>query len=589
MGHSLGNQNVQRIVAQVRRDRVQREDSSDSKLEQVREMLNRTFVPESQVIVLLGELNPAEKETLIADAALRKRMVKAFSGEEMIRAMTNLKPDLSVTLRMIRDAAVLTSSIDYHEIKPFISAAPKNQRLAPDTVALRNFFISVCTNETIVEAVTDLGLPLKDQLDWVAAEVTSVRASIDYNDIQSLIKKAPQEERDQLKTNRWREFFTAVTDNKTIITAVKDLNFDPLTRMEWILDEGNSGILLGGGIDPSQMYVALQDAFNGEALEFIELASLNNWQDADKKRIRQIMDSKRDDRPVHKDTLGDAAQKLAGPAGKLISKHTETTDDPEFGENSNLKEKDLAMELAGLLETNPALVRQVLDIITDSGLAHLSDKDDDVAVKTLEVVSDEVLKKVAGDPNGRSLLLTMVRKLFKGVNMGDEEKQQARVMKIISEIDAAKDEEKGATTEVEILTFLYGGKLLDMGGEALGGFRGHTAVIVGDLLYSFEAGWSCGYTKSGYLAKNTHRDGIGQVLQVTQKDAAKLQANLNKSCGTGVYFVSGDICTGQSALALDKALRRKMYEVENPQLLVGYLEATGFVKRRYSYPKKEQK
>ena len=171
--------------------------------------------------------------------------------------------------------------------------------------------------------------------------------------------------------------------------------------------------------------------------------------------------------------------------------------------------------------------------------------------------------------------------------MGDEEKQQARVMQIISDIDAAKREGKGETTEVEVITFPYGGKELDWVGEKAGHYRGHTALVVGDLVYTFEAGWGCGDTKASYLAENEYRDAVGQTLTVTKKEAEKLQANLNQSCGKGVYAVSGDICTGKSSKALDKALRQRLYEVENPQLFASYLEATGLVKKRQFYPKKK--
>jgi hypothetical protein len=588
IGRSLGNQRAERELSSARSRALRRREAEESKLEKVREMLNRVFVPEDDVIILLGQLTPAEKAAVMADGALRKRMVKAFNFAEMARAMTALKPKLSDALAMLRDASLATSAIGYHEIKGFIANAPKEERLALGSPAWRDFFVKVCTNKTMVEALLDLGLPLAVQLEWLEAEVGWVRAELSYADVQPLIQKAPQAERDALKTDSWRAFFMGVCDNKTIITAVKELNFDPLTRMEWILEEGNSGILLGGGIDPAQMYEALQDAFKGEALQFIELASLNNWKEEDQKRIRQIMDSKRDDRPAYTDELGDAAAKLGGPAGELLAKHTSVFG-TKAGAAKRLDEAALCKELAGLLGANPALVRQVLELIKASKEPHLSDREDNVAVNTLEAVSDdEALRAVAKTPDGRALLLFMVRTLFTGVNMGDEEKQQTRVLKVVSDIDAEEREKQGAKTEVEVLTFLYGGKAMDWGGEKLGGFRGHTAVIVGDLVYSFEAGWSCGYTKGGYLAKNTFRDAIGQVLEVTAEDAAKLQANLNKSCGTGVYFAGGDICTGKASLALDNALKRKVYEVENPQLFVGYLESTGLVKRRNFYPKKDK-
>jgi hypothetical protein len=575
-------------IMQIHEFEIQRQVAGQSGLEKLREMLDKFDIPESQVINLLPNLTPQEKMVVITDAWYKKRMVEALDFGEMVRAMANLNPSLYVKLNWLNEAAITTRAIEYSDIKLIIVNAPISERKALSSQYWRDFFLSVCTNATIIEAVIDLRLPLSTQLEWISAEVTSVGASISYSDIQQLIQVAPQAERDALKTIAWRDYFIKVCNNETIITAVKDFGFDRLTRIDWILEEGNaSAIWALGGIEPTQAYDALKScSFDDEALLLIELANLNGWKLEDIKRIRQLMDTKGDNREKkYKDELGENAKPLNSTAEILIEKHTKVAPRGVLYLNSN----ELATELSTMLLTNPALVRQVLDILTTASQPHLIDKDDDVAVLTLEAIADDqFLKKVAEKEDGRSLLLTIVKKLFKGVNLFDEERQQTRVMQIISDFNPPTRAENNATTEVEVITFLYGSPYLDKAGEELGHFRGHTALVVGGLVYSFEEGWSCGYTKASYLAKdiNVIRDGIGQILELTEEDAKELQTSLNQACGTGVYTIP-DICTGKVSIALGKALSQNLQEVENPQLFVSYLEATGLVKSRKFYPRKK--
>jgi hypothetical protein len=94
------------------------------------------------------------------------------------------------------------------------------------------------------EAVSDLGFDLETKLDWMRAEVTSIRAEISYSDIKKMITSAPQPARDKLKTSAWRDFFVAVCTNETMAKAVKDLRFDVVTKLDWMFEEGTNWRLL---------------------------------------------------------------------------------------------------------------------------------------------------------------------------------------------------------------------------------------------------------------------------------------------------------------------------------------------------------
>ena len=209
-----------------------------SRLGELDEMLDRFNTPEDEVITLCGELSAADKATVIA--GYRDRIANALDIGEMVRCLRNLDPPkLTTKLEWVEAAATLRSSIDYSDIKAFVTAAPQGERDGLKTGRWQDFFVDVCDNTTIVEAVDDLGYDLETKLNWLKAEVTSVRAEIGYADIQRWVTAAPQAQRDALKTTGWRDFFTQVCTNATIITAVGDLGFDLATQLEWVMAEMN--------------------------------------------------------------------------------------------------------------------------------------------------------------------------------------------------------------------------------------------------------------------------------------------------------------------------------------------------------------
>jgi hypothetical protein len=260
----------------------------------------------------------------------------------------------------------------------------------------------------------------------------------------------------------------------------------------------------------------------------------------------------------------------SSPAAELIAKHT-------WG--PNLNEEALGKELADGLPANASLAYAVLDVLpwTDR---------DDVALAICEAADDEAIKRIAVDVGGKAVLLRVVRELEDGYTTGGERAEMQRVLKLVSEVASEMVEgPSGSTIEVEVITFLHGGATLDVIGTTFfgKGTKGHTAVIVGGLAYSYEDGWQTGQTKDEYLAKNSWRPGIGQVLEISLEDARKIQLKLNESANEGVYFLGGDICTDATARALEEVLGdlKSGFDVQG---FPAKLDATGKVRSRRDYP-----
>ena len=230
-------QGGEQTQSQVGRDViVQRDDPPPDHLTTLNEMLDRNNVPEEDVLALLPQLTEPEKNTVITTVSYKSRMASAFNTGQMVRAVRILALPLDKQLEWI-EAATSPSNIDYSEIRSLITSAAQAARDTLKTTRWRDFFVGVCDNSTIITAVTDLHFDLQTELEWIEEEASP--SNLDYADIQPLIRRAPQPERDVLKTNRWRDFFVGVCTNATIITAVTDLHFDLKTQLEWIEEEAS--------------------------------------------------------------------------------------------------------------------------------------------------------------------------------------------------------------------------------------------------------------------------------------------------------------------------------------------------------------
>jgi hypothetical protein len=201
-------------------------------LKDVDEKLNQFDVPEEELIALLGTLNDAERLTVLA-GGYKAQIANALNIGEMVRAVNNLHPALSVKLEWVLAAAGDASDINYPNIQAMVTGASQPERDALKNDLWRNFFVEVCNNKTMITALNDLHFDLATKLEWAKEEI-----SLSYSDIKGFVTSAPQPERDALKNGAWRTFFTDVCTNATMVEAVNDLGFDLGTKLDWMLEEG---------------------------------------------------------------------------------------------------------------------------------------------------------------------------------------------------------------------------------------------------------------------------------------------------------------------------------------------------------------
>ncbi len=227
---AVGNRSVARCAAGVHRDPTQASPPSD--LVTLGEMLTRWNVPEDEVIALITAMSATDRTVVALVPAYRALLADALSFDEMVQVVRVLPLTLEQRLGWLRDAAVLVRAIGYDEIRPDVVAAPQAERDALKN-GWRDFFVTVCDNATMVTALDDLGFDLVTKLTWLDAEMTWTGAELSYATVRPWVQAAPQAERDALRTG-WLEFFAAVCDNTTMVTALDDLGFDLETRLTWL-------------------------------------------------------------------------------------------------------------------------------------------------------------------------------------------------------------------------------------------------------------------------------------------------------------------------------------------------------------------
>jgi hypothetical protein len=202
------------------------------------QMLDKINVPEDDVIEICGKLSVTERETVLSTPSYKSRMASALNVTEMVQAVTNLQAPFITKLEWIKAASLFESIIDYSDIKTFVTAAsqPERDALKTSTTVGKNFFVNVCDNKTMKEALNDLGFDLETKLTWLEAEMIITRLELDYSDIKPWVTAAQQPERDKLKTSSvvGKGFFVTVCTNATMKEALNDLAFDLVTKLTWL-------------------------------------------------------------------------------------------------------------------------------------------------------------------------------------------------------------------------------------------------------------------------------------------------------------------------------------------------------------------
>ncbi len=150
---SAGNRAVGQLLA--------RETATKQKtgLQRLDELLDKFNVDEDAVIAHLATLSEPEKAIVLRD--YRARIADPLNPREMVRAIKTFNASLWNKLVWVGAAG----TPDYGDIRKLITdTTDQKERDALNTKEWRSWFISVCSNATMKQAVVDLKFDLLTQL-----------------------------------------------------------------------------------------------------------------------------------------------------------------------------------------------------------------------------------------------------------------------------------------------------------------------------------------------------------------------------------------------------------------------------------------
>jgi|GEM_PF-2801923 len=133
----------------------------------------------AQVLPILGRLTPAEQRELIADRSpdgdwSYSVRLSVLTRAQMITFLSSLHVSLAGQMEFLYNYFLRVPGrwreMEYSDIAPIILAFPMADRTALHTSYWKQVFIWVCDDDTIVDAVNDLGMvnPLRQQ--WIDEE-----------------------------------------------------------------------------------------------------------------------------------------------------------------------------------------------------------------------------------------------------------------------------------------------------------------------------------------------------------------------------------------------------------------------------------
>jgi hypothetical protein len=259
----IGNRGVQRVLA-AQGVLLARKEKTRTRLERLDDLLDKFNVDENAVIAHLGTLDDTEKRIVLRD--YRMRIASPLDACEMVRAVKHLGGSLATKLSWVAAAG----TPDYGDIRELVtdSRVSQAERNALATNGWRDWFVRVCNNATMKQAVVDLRFNLPNQLAFIAGEQSATLT--DYSEIRPFIAAGTvtDDDRNALKKSEWRDWFVKVCTNRTMRDAVVDLKFDVRTKIEWLRAEGT---------DAGLFKSAMAGAARAEIVTTVKDSTLMKW------------------------------------------------------------------------------------------------------------------------------------------------------------------------------------------------------------------------------------------------------------------------------------------------------------------------
>ena len=161
MAHELTHVMQQGAATVIRRD-----PNNISSIDRLRQLLQDN--EEDKAIELMGRLSAEEVRAVLMSREFKELAMDAFNNDEMYRGIRAMRGDLYRSLEWMFDEGT-----DWGKVRDVITRAPSGKDRVRTDNWMKDQFVSICNDEEMAEAVGLLGGTLLQQLTWMKAEGSS--------------------------------------------------------------------------------------------------------------------------------------------------------------------------------------------------------------------------------------------------------------------------------------------------------------------------------------------------------------------------------------------------------------------------------
>ena len=313
----------------------------------------------------------ADKLAVRQSEEMKQFFVATCSNDEMADAVTLLGGDLESKLTWMK-----AEGADWPRVKALIAAAPEPQRAALRTDAWRAFFVEVCSDKEMAEAVALLGGDLLMKLNWMKAEDTS------WSLVKpELMATADEAQKAAVRADAGiRAFFVEICNDAEMAEAVDLLGGDLKFKLGWMRAEDANWDLIRQKIaataDEAQRKAVLDDEdlkrwildTVGQIHYMVAVGMLGGPLAAGALDPKSAKDMSWADLKTQLLLLRDDVKKAEIRAGgPWVDAFTSVCNDEEMAEAVDILGGDLVFKLSWMKEegTNWQLVKEKLKAVSD--------------------------------------------------------------------------------------------------------------------------------------------------------------------------------------------------------------------------------
>jgi hypothetical protein len=171
-----------------------------------------------------------QKKALREDDGWRDFFVSICNNREMSEAVELLGGDLAFKLGWMK-----AEGADWPQLREKIALCSDENQKKTVRETMMAFFVESCNNAEMAEAVTLLGGDLEFKLEWLKEEGTS------WPQVKAILSGCTEEaQKEKLRVEAWKSFFVDLCGNEEMAEAVDILGGDLKFKLDWMEAEGTS-------------------------------------------------------------------------------------------------------------------------------------------------------------------------------------------------------------------------------------------------------------------------------------------------------------------------------------------------------------